>query len=48
MVAVPDTMPLDQATLLGCGVITGYGAVVNTAGVRANSSVVVIGVGGVA
>jgi S-(hydroxymethyl)glutathione dehydrogenase/alcohol dehydrogenase len=48
MVAVPDTMPLDQATLLGCGVITGYGAVVNTAGVRANSSIVVIGVGGVA
>ncbi|HKN26800.1 MAG TPA: zinc-binding dehydrogenase, partial [Roseiarcus sp.] len=33
--------------LIACGVITGMGAVVNTAGVKAGSSVVVIGYGGV-
>ncbi|MBN1641700.1 MAG: Zn-dependent alcohol dehydrogenase [Anaerolineae bacterium] len=47
VVRVPDDMPLDRAALLGCGAITGFGAVVNTAQVRAGSSVVVIGVGGV-
>ena len=40
-------MPLDSASLLACGVITGLGAVVNTARVPAGSSVVVIGTGGV-
>ncbi|MCP4327816.1 MAG: Zn-dependent alcohol dehydrogenase [Alphaproteobacteria bacterium] len=44
---VPDDMPLDSAALLACGVITGFGAVVNTARVPAGSSVVVIGTGGV-
>ena len=38
---------MDRAALLGCGVITGFGAVVNTAQVEPNQSVVVIGVGGV-
>jgi Zn-dependent alcohol dehydrogenase len=47
LVVVPRTMPLDAASLLGCGVITGVGAVVNTAAVPAGSSVVVIGAGGV-
>jgi Zn-dependent alcohol dehydrogenase len=47
VVKVPDTMPLDSASLLACGVITGLGAVVNTAKVPAGSSVVVIGTGGV-
>jgi len=46
-VRVDDEMPLDRACLLACGVITGVGAVVNTAQVRPGSSVVVIGVGGV-
>jgi Zn-dependent alcohol dehydrogenase len=40
-------MPLDSASLIACGVLTGLGAVVNTASVRAGSSVVVIGCGGV-
>ncbi len=44
---VPAEMPLDRAALLACGVITGFGAVVNTARVEPGSSVVVIGVGGV-
>lgn len=47
VVRVPDDLPLDRAALLACGVITGLGAVVNTAQVRPGSSVVVIGIGGV-
>jgi len=46
-VVIPDKFPFDSASLLACGVITGLGAVVNTAGVEANSNVVVIGTGGV-
>ncbi len=47
VVPVPDRMPLDRAALLGCGVITGVGAVLNTARVAAGESVIVIGAGGV-
>jgi S-(hydroxymethyl)glutathione dehydrogenase/alcohol dehydrogenase len=47
VVAIPDSIPLDSASLLACGVITGLGAVVNTAKVESGSSVVVIGTGGV-
>jgi NDMA-dependent alcohol dehydrogenase len=47
LVCVDDAMPLDRACLLACGVITGLGAVVNTAQARPGSSVVVTGVGGV-
>ncbi len=47
VVPVPNDIPLDSASLLACGVITGYGAVVNTADIPPNSSVVVIGAGGV-
>jgi Zn-dependent alcohol dehydrogenase len=47
VVRVPDNMPLDRAALLACGVITGVGAVVNTARVEPSSSVVIIGTGGV-
>lgn len=47
VVKIPDTLPLDSASLLACGVITGLGAVVNTARVPSGSSVVVIGTGGV-
>ena len=46
-VAIPKDVPLDSAALIACGVLTGMGAVVNTAGVRPGSSVVVIGCGGV-
>lgn len=42
----PD-MPLDRAALLGCAVITGYGAIVYTAQVRPGESVAVIGCGGI-
>jgi S-(hydroxymethyl)glutathione dehydrogenase/alcohol dehydrogenase len=46
-VAIPTNVPLDSASLLACGVITGLGAVTNTAEVRAGSNVVVLGTGGV-
>lgn len=47
IVKIPDDMPMDAASLLSCGVITGVGAAMNTAQVRPGSSVVVIGAGGV-
>lgn len=47
VVAVPAELPLEAASLLACGVITGAGAVLNTARVAAGSTVVVIGIGGV-
>jgi Zn-dependent alcohol dehydrogenase len=47
VVAIPEEMPLDRAALLGCGVITGVGAVLNTARVGVGESVAVIGAGGV-
>jgi Zn-dependent alcohol dehydrogenase len=47
VVKIPDDMAKDVASLLSCGVITGVGAVVNAAGLRAGQDVVVIGAGGV-
>jgi Zn-dependent alcohol dehydrogenase len=46
-VVIPKEMPLDRAALLSCAVLTGYGAVINTAQVKAGSSVAVFGCGGV-
>ncbi|MDY7084484.1 MAG: alcohol dehydrogenase catalytic domain-containing protein [Actinomycetota bacterium] len=47
VIRVPQSLPLEKAALLSCGVLTGAGAVRNTAQVRAGESVVVIGLGGV-
>ena len=47
LVKIRDDMPLDRAALLGCGVMTGLGAVLNTVRVPAGASVVVVGCGGV-
>jgi S-(hydroxymethyl)glutathione dehydrogenase/alcohol dehydrogenase len=47
VIGVPDELAWEQAALLGCAVLTGTGAVHNTARVRAGSSVVVLGLGGV-
>lgn len=44
---VPDELPLELGALLGCAVITGVGAVFNTARVQAGSTVAVVGVGGI-
>ncbi|MEU3826916.1 alcohol dehydrogenase catalytic domain-containing protein [Streptomyces sp. SID486] len=46
-VPLPEDVPFDIAALIGCGVTTGLGAVLNTADLRAGSSVAVIGCGGV-
>ena len=46
-IKVDRSLPLEQVALLGCAVMTGVGAVLNTAGVRPGESVVVIGCGGV-
>lgn len=47
VVKVDQKMPLDKAALIGCGVMTGYGAAVNTAKVDPGSITVVFGCGGV-
>jgi Zn-dependent alcohol dehydrogenase len=47
VVPIPRDVPLDAASLLACGVVTGVGAVRNTAKVERGSSVVVYGAGGV-
>jgi S-(hydroxymethyl)glutathione dehydrogenase / alcohol dehydrogenase len=47
VVKIADDVPWDVASLLGCGVMTGVGAAINTAKVRPGSSVVVFGCGGV-
>jgi S-(hydroxymethyl)glutathione dehydrogenase / alcohol dehydrogenase len=46
-VKIPHALPLWEAALLGCGVVTGIGAVRNVARVAAGDSVCVIGCGGV-
>jgi len=46
-VKVPGDLPLDVLAPLGCGVITGTGAVINSLGVGAGDSLAVFGVGGV-
>jgi S-(hydroxymethyl)glutathione dehydrogenase / alcohol dehydrogenase len=46
-VAIDRDMPFDRAALLGCAVVTGAGAVFNTAGVRPGEDVAVIGCGGI-
>lgn len=47
LVKIPDDIPFDIASLLACGVITGWGAVVNTAAVPPGANVAIIGTGGV-
>jgi Zn-dependent alcohol dehydrogenase len=47
VISIPRDIPLWQAALLGCGVITGFGAVTHAAGVRIGERVAVIGCGGV-
>ncbi|HEY1738171.1 MAG TPA: Zn-dependent alcohol dehydrogenase [Acidimicrobiia bacterium] len=47
LVKIRPEMPLDKAALLGCGVTTGVGAVINTAKVRPGETVAVIGCGGI-
>lgn len=47
VVVVDDDVPLETAALFGCAMLTGFGAVNHTAGVRPGESVAVFGLGGV-
>ena len=47
VVRIPKDIPLQSAALIGCGVLTGVGAVLNRAKVDRGDSVVVIGTGGI-
>ncbi len=47
VVKIDPSVPLDRAALIGCGVMTGVGAALNTARVEPGSTVAVIGCGGI-
>ena len=47
LVRIDRDLPFDHAALFGCAVLTGVGAVVNTAQIKAGQSVAVVGLGGV-
>jgi NDMA-dependent alcohol dehydrogenase len=47
LLKIPHDVPLDRAALLGCAVVTGFGAVVNAARVRPGDMVAIFGCGGV-
>ncbi len=47
LVKIGNEIPLDRAALIGCGVTTGVGAVLNTARIEPGSTVAVFGCGGV-
>lgn len=47
IVKIDDDLPLDEAAIFGCAVMTGVGAVINSARIRAGDRVAVIGLGGV-
>ena len=47
LVKVDSDLPFEHAALFGCAVLTGVGAVINTAHVPAGSTVAVVGLGGV-
>lgn len=46
-VSIRKDMPFDRAALIGCSVVTGYGAVAHTSNVRPGETVAVIGCGGI-
>jgi NDMA-dependent alcohol dehydrogenase len=46
-VKIDDDVPLKAAALIGCGVLTGFGAATNTARIRPGDTVAIIGCGGV-
>lgn len=47
MVKIDPSVPLKVAALIGCGVLTGVGAAINTASIREGDTVAIIGCGGV-
>ena len=47
IVKISDEIPFERAAVFGCAVITGIGAVMNTAQIRPGSNVAVVGLGGI-
>lgn len=47
LIRIPEDVPLEDATIFGCAVVTGVGAVLNTAQVPPGGQVAVVGLGGV-
>jgi S-(hydroxymethyl)glutathione dehydrogenase/alcohol dehydrogenase len=47
VVPIPDDVPLEEAALLGCAILTGVGAALNVAHIRPGESVLVLGQGGI-
>lgn len=47
VISFEEEIPFESACIIGCGVMTGYGSVVNAAKLKAGSSAVVLGTGGV-
>jgi alcohol dehydrogenase len=47
MVRIDPSVPLEDAAIFGCAVMTGAGAVLNTAGLQAGEAIAVVGLGGV-
>jgi alcohol dehydrogenase len=47
VVPVPDDLPMEEAALFGCALLTGVGAVLNTARAEPGSTAMVVGLGGV-
>lgn len=47
VIKIDAELPLEIAALFGCAVLTGVGAVINTANVRAGETVAIVGLGGV-
>ncbi len=47
LVKIREDMPLDRAALIGCAVVTGFGAVIHTAKIGVGSTVAIIGCGGI-
>ncbi len=46
-VKIAKDIPLDKACLVGCGVATGYGSAINSAGIEVGDTVIVMGIGGI-
>ena len=47
VIVIDDDVPMVDAALFGCAVVTGVGAVINTAKIEAGSSIAIVGAGGV-
>lgn len=47
VVVIDKSLPLHEASIFGCAVMTGTGAVINTARIRPGDSVAIVGLGGV-